>query len=384
MTQDFSTVAGRWFVPNPDRGQSLSSADARLITGGEYVIDQSGKVTARIRTRDRAGITYDRELSGRTVFVDDAMLRFCLDERIVETFEFLDPKTLRRTDSNIGTEEPFIELMLQERFGSKARRSVLLSAGKKVSFLVAGVQKAGTTSLHTALSRHPGLCMSTVKETHFFDDESVDWANPDYEILHSNFRGSPEALFGDATPVTIYWRPALPRVKSYNRDMKFILLFRDPVKRAYSQWQQQYARGRDKLPFSSAIREGRQRVTPMASGMGEEKLQNYFYSYVERGFYGEQLDYLLTLFPRTNVFVETAEAFFRDQRGILERIVSFLGAEPFPEELTEFREHTAREVDYPSTLTSADVDHLRGVFGSDIARFRELVGRDLDTSGWLV
>jgi hypothetical protein len=35
-------------------------------------------------------------------------------------------------------------------------------------FLVAGVPKAGTTALHTALSRHPGLFMSPIKEPKFF------------------------------------------------------------------------------------------------------------------------------------------------------------------------------------------------------------------------
>ncbi len=35
-------------------------------------------------------------------------------------------------------------------------------------FLVAGVPKAGTTALHAALSRHPGLYMSPIKEPKFF------------------------------------------------------------------------------------------------------------------------------------------------------------------------------------------------------------------------
>ena len=35
-------------------------------------------------------------------------------------------------------------------------------------FLVAGVPKAGTTALHAALSRHPGLYLSQIKEPKFF------------------------------------------------------------------------------------------------------------------------------------------------------------------------------------------------------------------------
>ena len=35
-------------------------------------------------------------------------------------------------------------------------------------FLVIGAPKAGTTALHVALARHPGLFMSAVKEPKFF------------------------------------------------------------------------------------------------------------------------------------------------------------------------------------------------------------------------
>jgi len=35
-------------------------------------------------------------------------------------------------------------------------------------FLVIGAPKAGTTALHAALARHPGLFMSPVKEPKFF------------------------------------------------------------------------------------------------------------------------------------------------------------------------------------------------------------------------
>ena len=35
-------------------------------------------------------------------------------------------------------------------------------------FLVIGAPKAGTTALHAALARHPGLFMSAIKEPKFF------------------------------------------------------------------------------------------------------------------------------------------------------------------------------------------------------------------------
>ena len=58
---------------------------------------------------------------------------------------------------------------------------------RKLDFVIAGAQKAGTTTLDDILRRHPQLQMAAVKETHFFDDEQRDWDRPDYGALHANF-----------------------------------------------------------------------------------------------------------------------------------------------------------------------------------------------------
>ena len=101
--------------------------------------------------------------------------------------------------------------------------------GKRVSFLIAGVQKAGTTALFDYLSEVPGLELPAVKEAHFFDDEErIDWAAPDYAPYHALF-GAPDRCWGEATPIYLYWPNALERIRAYNPAMKLILLFRDPV-----------------------------------------------------------------------------------------------------------------------------------------------------------
>ena len=41
---------------------------------------------------------------------------------------------------------------------------------ERVAFLIAGVQKAGTTALFDYLGEEPGVSLSTDKEAHFFDE----------------------------------------------------------------------------------------------------------------------------------------------------------------------------------------------------------------------
>ena len=57
----------------------------------------------------------------------------------------------------------------------------IMESSPQISFLVAGVQKAGTTALHSYLQSHPGLFLPDTKELHFFNNENIDWAKPNYE-----------------------------------------------------------------------------------------------------------------------------------------------------------------------------------------------------------
>jgi hypothetical protein len=156
----------------------------------------------------------------------------------------------------------------------------------RLTFLVAGAQKCGTTALDRYLRLHPGLEMAAIKETHFFDEEvAVDWRNPDYRPLHANFTEGGGRLKGEATPITLYWTPAHYRVLRYNPDIRLILLLRHPTDRAWSHWRMNIRRNLDHLPFSEAIRAGRTRVLEDGEHSGLARHS----SYIERGYFGRQI-----------------------------------------------------------------------------------------------
>jgi hypothetical protein len=249
-----------------------------------------------------------------------------------------------------------------------------MSEAQKVSFIVGGVQKGGTTALFRYLEDIPSLAMSTVKETHFFDDETgVDWTDPDYGRYHALFPPADGRPRGEATPIYIYWPNCLERIARYNPDIKLILLFRDPVQRAWSQWKMEYARDWETLPFEQAIREGRARVdSPENPGF------HRVFSYVERGFYAEQLARVYALFPREQVLLIRSEELDARPNAVLRRICDFVGAAPPEGRVARRRELVARDIDYPSTLTAADVAYLRGLYAKDLAAFSALSGLKVD------
>src|SRR5215208_3084765 len=97
-------------------------------------------------------------------------------------------------------------------------------ATKRVDLIIAGVQKAGTTALFKLLGSHPDIAPSSRKETHFFEDEHVDWTAPDYGRYHSFFElADPEQIWFEATPSYSISPSSLDRIAAYNPDVRLIL-----------------------------------------------------------------------------------------------------------------------------------------------------------------
>jgi hypothetical protein len=237
-----------------------------------------------------------------------------------------------------------------------------------VTFLIAGVQKGGTTALFDYLSDYPDVALPAVKELHFFDDEAQDWARPDYAAYHARFPAPAGRPCGEATPIYAYWPGSLERIAAYNPAMKLIMVLRDPVQRAWSHWRMEFARGAETAPFAWCIREGRQRLFD-----AEPWAHHREFSYVERGFYGEQAERLLSLFPRKQLLFLKSDELRADPGETLARVRTFLGLPrapaPAPREV-----HVGREMAYPSELAAADIEHLRRVYAADARRLAEMTG----------
>lgn len=110
-----------------------------------------------------------------------------------------------------------------------AHGAMIAASERRLDFFVVGVQKAGTTALHEMLSRRPDIQMASGKEVHFFDDETINWNEPDCDRLHSRFSWKPARVRGEATPITIYWPNALERLHAYNPNAKIIVALRHPA-----------------------------------------------------------------------------------------------------------------------------------------------------------
>ena len=246
-----------------------------------------------------------------------------------------------------------------------------------VQFFIAGVQKGGTSSLYRYLRDHPAIQMPAKKELHFFDNEAISWAAPDYEQLHQHYDWNcPQPVMrGEATPITLYWPHALERLRDYNPDAHILISLRHPSFRAFSQWSMQRMRGIEELSFEEAISQrGRARSNQSSDGT-----ERRVFSYVERGFYADQISRLLDLFPRQQIHFFRSDRLWSDPKVTLNSIQDFLGVE----RLLKFDHHYViqRRAPKSDSISIAARASLDACFRENIQITAALTGQDL--SDWL-
>ncbi|HLW35760.1 MAG TPA: sulfotransferase domain-containing protein [Chthoniobacterales bacterium] len=237
-----------------------------------------------------------------------------------------------------------------------------------VDFVIGGTQKGGTSALDSFLRQHPEICMpATRKELHFFDREEE---NRDYKEYHAAFKPKGQhRVIGEASPIYMYWETAPYRIWKYNPKMKWILALRNPVERAFSAWNMETKRGKEKLPFTEAIEREAERCREALP------LQHRVYSYVDRGFYAHQVRRLFNIFGRDSVLVLLSKELRNEHQKTLRRVFEFLGIDSsfVPPQASVFEQEYADEMD--SQLRA----RLSKTFYFDVKELETLLGRKLST-----
>lgn len=240
---------------------------------------------------------------------------------------------------------------------------------KKVNFLIAGAQKAGTTALDAYIrAHHPSICMANEKEVHFFDNEAhFATASVDYSSYHQAFNPTfAHQLLGESTPIYMYWQEAPQRIWQYNPDMKIILILRNPIERAFSHWNMERGRNTEQLDFWDAIVNEQQRCKKAWP------LQHRVYSYLDRGFYVRQLARFWRYFPKGNTLILRHEDLKDNPQQAVNEVFEFLGVE----KLSRLDKKTVFSIPYPQAMSHQEKAFLLDVFMDEIIKLEQLLGWD--------
>lgn len=172
------------------------------------------------------------------------------------------------------------------------------------TFLVAGVAKAGTTSLAYYLRQHPDIFVAREKESHHFafpgveprftgpgdDAEMNRLVIPQLDRYLDCFTDvRQEKAVGEASVYYVYQPESLERALAFNPEMRFIVVLREPLARAYS-------------AFSHNRRDQWEPVADFASAVAEEEARigagwSYGWHYARVSDYAPQLKSATQIIP---------------------------------------------------------------------------------------
>lgn len=209
---------------------------------------------------------------------------------------------------------------------------------REPTFLLLGAPKCGTTSLAYYLSQHPDVHFSDPKEPVFFEAEYEEGLDHYWRKYFAGWRGQP--AIGEGRVWHLYLPFVPERIRASLPDARLVAVLRDPVDRAFSHWWHRFSRGQESLDFETAIARDRARIEAGEGFRGEEGARRWreglyglhsatrHRALLDLGFYDEQLERYLALYPASQLQVLLYDDLARAQDDVMRDVFRFVGVDP--------------------------------------------------------
>lgn len=188
------------------------------------------------------------------------------------------------------------------------------------NLIIPGAGKSGTSSLHELLNQHPQICMSSVKEPHFFAldehfDRGVAWHN-------SLFLQDSDLLFyGESSTLYMPSAKAIARISEHLVRPKIIFVLREPIQRCISHYRWLYRLGYEARSPREAFK---------IDGYGLEPDRSYggnYKSYLQFSNYSHYIPRWQTAFGDENVLLLRSDDLKNNYQSAMDACFRFLGLE---------------------------------------------------------
>ena len=198
----------------------------------------------------------------------------------------------------------------------------------KPNLFIVGFPKCGTTTLAKRLSIHTSIFLSDRKELQYFDSKyfSLKMNGPgDEKPIVDNlddylekYQGRSEPYLIDATPSYILEDQVAKDIYKFNRDARIIIMIRNPVERAFSNYAHLVRDQREEYSFKDALEAEEER---------RNKNWSSFWGYKDSSFYYNRIKNYFDIFGPNRVIVLTSEELKHDQKKTIDVIIDWLGLE---------------------------------------------------------
>lgn len=263
------------------------------------------------------------------------------------------------------------------------------------NFIILGAQKAGTQALRTYLSQHPLVYINRkIVEPHFFDwgfksTKSYEQNLQDYIKLINGKKTHDcrlqNCIAGESTPSYLFTTNKSPaRIKKVCPWTKFIVILRDPVKRAHSACNMLIQKHEVKTTFRKHFKfdlkwmknVGLLSDKNMTKEEEDEAWNRYFKHrrvkkmILGRGLYELQLRKWFEYFPREQFLILKSEDLDRNRTATMSRVFQFLGLQNTPLEKDE-KVHSRK---YTATMSDKTKKELYDFYRPYNKRLETLLG----------
>lgn len=196
---------------------------------------------------------------------------------------------------------------------------------ERTDVVIAGVNKAGTTSLYVSLAEHPDVAPSAIKETRYFLPARYGQPLPPREQWEGYF-GTDAPVRLEATPSYFYGGAAVARpMREVLTNPRIVLVLREPVARAISFFE--YQKVRLRFPETMTISEYLAEVGALGDAVGTTP-ETEKYMAVRGGEYDRWLPEWWDVMGRDAVRIEWFERLTADGAAVVRDLAEWIGLDP--------------------------------------------------------
>ena len=242
-----------------------------------------------------------------------------------------------------------------------------------IDFIIIGAQKSGTTSIYNNLIDHPKISLQSelnpeLSEIHFFDKnwkKGINWykskLNYDKEIV------------GEKTPSLLYLSHTFPLIQQVNPHVKLIVILRNPIDRAFSNYKMHQYKYKYKLnnqTFDDVINK------ELRFRLNENKTFRSMGShYLQRGLYYDQIIELKKWFPDQNILILLTEDMAKKPLNVFNNICKFLNVDEMNDDkkLDKYNVNRSKKNISPKTYKK-----LVEFYKDDVKKLEKLLNRKLN------
>jgi hypothetical protein len=210
-------------------------------------------------------------------------------------------------------------------------RYITSPARELPNFIIAGAVRCGTTSLYYNICEHSSVLPASYDEIGFFDSNyelGINWYK---SMFPTKFKmkkiesKTGTCITGEDTPFYFWNKKAIKRIKKDIPKIKLIILLRNPINRAYSNYHLGVRLGSELLSFEDSIKKEIE-LLEKNNDFESDKIEKFLRprSYIAKGLYYQQIKNWFDVFSKDQILVLNTEIFSEKSDQTLKQIFNFL------------------------------------------------------------